>query len=112
MGIDYDLWKDEGAVDWDDCYGISEEVDEELEEERYERMIEEYEKQRNKKIEEKAFRDIAGQGVHAHAFRDDLDTSEMIKLKEKGFSLREIGVKLGCSPSTVRNRINRFNLHR
>ena len=111
MSKDYDLWNYDSAVDWNDCYETSWEVDEEQEEEKYEKMIEEHEEQQNKEIEIRAFRDVAGQGVHAPAFRDDLDTLEMIKLKKR-FSLREIGRKLGCSPNTVKNRIKCFNLHR
>lgn len=46
-------------------------------------------------------------GVDAHAFRHDLLTDKMLYLRnEKNYSYRQIAREMGCSPSTVRKRLN------
>lgn len=50
-------------------------------------------------------------GFKAHAFRGDLSTDKMLYLRqEKQYSYKDIAEEMGCSPSTVRNRLNNENL--
>ena len=49
-------------------------------------------------------------GKHTHAYREDLLNSEIIQLRENGFTLERIAHQLNCSPSTVRNRINKLKM--
>lgn len=44
-------------------------------------------------------------GVEASAFRQDLSTEMMVALRKKNYTYRQIADALGCSPSTVRNRL-------
>lgn len=49
----------------------------------------------------------AKRGHQAPAFRRDLSTDKMIYLRrKKKYSYRQIAREMGCSPSTVRNRLN------
>lgn len=49
-------------------------------------------------------------GVEASAFRQDLSTEMMVILRKKNYTYRQIAEKLGCSPSTVRNRLKNKEL--
>ena len=69
--------------------------------------IEDTEKQDDSsKKQSKQAKRTAKRGTEASAFRKDLLTEQMAFLREKGYSYRKIADKLGCSPSTVRNRLN------
>ena len=49
-------------------------------------------------------------GSQAQAFRQDLSTSDMVYLYYiEGYSYRKIAKKMGCSPSTVVNRLKTDN---
>lgn len=62
----------------------------------------------DKELERKAFEDIPKHGVHAHAYKKGLDNQKMRKLREKGYTYRQIAEQLKCSPSTVRNRLKKL----
>lgn len=47
-------------------------------------------------------------GKHTHATREDLDNVRILQLRAAGRTLTQIGEQLGCSPSTVRNRLNKL----
>lgn len=65
-----------------------------------------FEDDRREKEEEKwAFENIPKHGVHAHAYKKKLDNLKMKKLKEDGYTYRQIAKQLKCSPNTVRNRL-------
>lgn len=83
------------------CYGDAYSQDYE------DRLLEEY---KNNYIEKKTFDSVPKCGYHASAYRDDLDNQEIINLRVKGYSLRKIANILGCSPSTVRNRLNKMGI--
>jgi hypothetical protein len=44
-------------------------------------------------------------GEDAYSYRDDLDTAEMIRLYETGYTLRQVGEQVGCPGTTVKNRL-------
>lgn len=64
--------------------------------------------QLDKHIEEHYFTEIKGCGYFAPAYKKSLDNQKMIKLRREGNSLRKIAEILGCSPSTVRNRLKKL----
>ena len=47
-------------------------------------------------------------GKHTHAYREDLLNSEIIQMRNRGLTLEKIAGQLGCSVSTVRNRLNKL----
>ena len=49
-------------------------------------------------------------GKHTHAYREELLNSEIVRLRRAGWSLAKIAEQLGCSPSTVRNRLNKLRM--
>lgn len=68
-----------------------------------------FEDQEREREEERwVFENIPKHGVHAHAYKKKLDNLKMKELREKGCTYREIAVQLGCSPSTVRNRLRKM----
>lgn len=46
-------------------------------------------------------------GEHAPAYRKDIDTEGIYKLYKQGISIRGIGRQMGCSPDTVKRRLER-----
>lgn len=58
--------------------------------------------------EKRAFESIPKHGVHAHAFKKGLDNLKMKELRKKNYTYREIAKQLGCSPNTVRNRLQKL----
>lgn len=81
---------DDSVYDADDYFDPFEDEEEEREEERW------------------TFEAIPKHGVHAHAYKKELDNLKIKKLKKNGYTFREIAVQLGCSPSTVRNRLKKM----
>lgn len=49
-------------------------------------------------------------GKHTHAYREELLNSEIVRLRRAGWSLAKIAEQLACSPSTVRNRLNKLRM--
>ena len=49
-------------------------------------------------------------GKHTHAYREELLNSEIVRLRRAGWSLAKIAEQLGCSPSTVRNRLSKLRM--
>ena len=49
-------------------------------------------------------------GKHTHAYREELLNSELVRLRRAGWSLVKIAEQVGCSPSTVRNRLNKLRM--
>lgn len=47
-------------------------------------------------------------GIYANAYKKGLDNYTMKRLRKKGYTYRQIAGKLGCSPSTVRNRLKKL----
>lgn len=67
-----------------------------------------YEDDELKAIEKIAFGEIPKHGIHAHAYKKELDNIRIKKLWEKGNTYRQIAKQLKCSPSTVRNRLKKL----
>lgn len=67
-----------------------------------------YDEETEREEERWAFENVPKHGIHAHAYKKELDNLRMKKLREKGYSYRKIGKHLGCSPSTVRNRLKKL----
>ena len=59
--------------------------------------------------ERRAFEGKRLQGKNAHAYKHDLDNKKMYNLYQEGKSYHEIGQLMGCSPSTVRNRLQKLS---
>lgn len=59
-------------------------------------------------LERKKFRETPKHGIYAHAYKKQLDNVKIMTLRDQGKSLREIAVALGCSPSTIRNRLKKL----
>lgn len=109
----------ENYIDSNEPWGISstqedswdpnapEEVQDDLED-RYARMLDKLEKKERLEQERRAFEGKRLQGKNAHAYKHGLDNQKIYSLKVEGKSYREIGRLLGCSPNTVRNRLNKF----
>ena len=74
----------------------------------YDEMLDELEKKERLEQERRAFEGKRLQGKNAHAYKHGLDNQKIYSLKVEGKSYREIGRLLGCSPNTVRNRLNKF----
>lgn len=73
---------------------------------------EQYARMEKKELEERERRAFEGkrlQGKNAHAYKNKLDNLTMYHLYQKGKSYREIGQLMGCSPSTVRNRLQKLS---
>ena len=99
MGIYQDWYSDNEDVNMDDfLYDENEDFDpfgdeaQEREEERW------------------GFEKVPKHGVHAHAYKKNLDNVRMKRLRERGYTYRQIGKQLGCSPSTVRNRLKKMGI--
>lgn len=99
MGLYQDWYSDNEDVNTDDfLYDENEDFDpfgdeaQEREEERWD------------------FEKVPKHGVHAHAYKKSLDNVRMKRLRERGCTYRQIGKQLGCSPSTVRNRLKKMGI--
>ena len=62
----------------------------------------------NRELEKKAFEGKRLCGKNAHAYKAELDNLRMLDLWGEGKTLREIAQAMGCSPSTVKNRLDRL----
>lgn len=95
--------KDEEASYWDEIPDVNELAEQmEQEQERKEHREEELDQ------EDMQQRSSAKTGYFSPAYRRDLDmlVDKMYYLREKGYSYHRIGRELGCSPNTVRSRLN------
>lgn len=69
-----------------------------------------FEEERDRYLEQQTFSSVPKHGFHAHAYKKKLDNLMMMKLREEGKTYRAIAKQLGCSPSTVRNRIKKIDM--
>lgn len=53
---------------------------------------------------------ISKSGPDSPNYKSDLDTTEMVRLFEEGFSSKQIAGKLGCSDAGVRRRLEKINM--
>jgi len=67
-----------------------------------------YDEEIERARELRAFDEVPKHGFHAHAYNRKLDNLKMRKLRNKGYTYRQIAKQIGCSPSTVRNRLKKM----
>lgn len=72
--------------------------------------ISELENNSDKKPEPQTSKQLAKCGEETPAFRQDLSTEMMVSLRMENYTYRMIAEKLGCSPSTVRNRLRSLGM--
>ena len=87
-------------ADYNDCYGIYGPIVDDSDSEYYDHL-QEMEMQKWWEQQQKEQR----RSIYASAYRKDLSTEEMVRLRSKGYSLRRIARELQCSPNTVKNRL-------
>lgn len=61
-----------------------------------------------KELEKKQFERIAKQGKFARAYKANIDNIVISNMRDEGKSYREIAKHFDCSPSTIRNRLNKL----
>ena len=69
-----------------------------------------FSEERDRYLEQQTFSSVPKHGIHAHAYKKGLDNLEMMKLRGERKTYREIAKQLGCSPSTVRNRMKKMGV--
>ena len=79
----------------------------------YDKQLEVEEANRVAKMREritKTFEDKPKQGVYAHAYKSEYDNKVIYEMNKDGKSLQQIADVLGCSKSTIRNRLNKMRV--
>jgi DNA-binding NarL/FixJ family response regulator len=79
-----------------------------IDDEQIEKIYAEQEKLHNKELERVAFDGKRLCGKNAHAYKKEYDNIQMLEMWKHGMSYRKIAEALGCSPSTVSNRLNKL----
>ncbi len=59
-------------------------------------------------LEQETFENQRLHGKQAHAYKHEYDNVKIMLLREDGKTYREIAKIIGCSPSTVRNRLRKL----
>lgn len=85
-----------------DGYGDDPEIEWGTEEMEYQSLLE---------LERRYFEKRKGYGKNAHAYNSDINNIAIMQLRDEGKTLREIAELLGCSPSTIRNRLKILGLN-
>lgn len=62
-------------------------------------------------LDSETFSSVSGRGREAPAYKNSISNIAILKLwDDEGLSCREIARQLHCSPSTVKNRLNKMGL--
>lgn len=63
-----------------------------------------------KEIEKKYFENKPRCGKFANAYSHNIDNIKIMQMRIKNCTLREIAKQFNCSPSTIRNRLNKLGM--
>lgn len=99
--------------DWGikDIFGDSEEDYDEFDDfEAYDELINKEIEKYYREKEKEVFENKPKHGKSAHAYSHHIDNIRIIQMRRDNYTLREIAKQFNCSPSTIRNRLNKMGL--